>query len=147
MLARLEMRRERRGMQDLAFHLDDVLGGLGRPYAGPDGLGADMVALVEVLVGPDMDDLVERADLGAPEAAEARQLGARRHARAEQLLHLGDAARLHQIGAHFEDHRSLLFNRRPRRPVRAGTPASLPWRSARAAPACRPDACPAAWCR
>src|SRR5918993_585073 len=147
MLARLEVRRERRGMEDLALHLQDVVGDLGRPHAGPDRLGADVVAFVDVLVRPDMDDLVERADLGAPEAAEARQLGARRHARAEQLLDLGDAARLHEIGAHFKDHQSLLFNRRPRRPVRAGMPASLPWQSGRAARACRPDACRAAWCR
>src|SRR5215207_1404931 len=95
MLARLEVRRERRGMEDLALHLQDVVGDLGRPHAGPDRLGADVVAFVDVLVRPDMDDLVERADLGAPEAAEARQLGARRHACAEQLLDLGDAARLH----------------------------------------------------
>src|SRR5437764_7306550 len=108
MLARVEGRREGRGMEDLALHLEDELLDLDRPDLGLDRLGPDRVALVQVLVRPDMDDLVQRADFGAPEAAEARELRPVRQAGRPALLDLRDAARLHQVGAHLEDHRRLL---------------------------------------
>lgn len=72
MFARLEMRREGRGMEDLGLHIEDEVGDPGRPDLGRHGLGADAIALGGVLVGPDMDDLVERADLGPPEAGQTR---------------------------------------------------------------------------
>src|SRR5216683_3753259 len=119
-LARVEGRRERRGMEDLALHLEDEFRGLGRPDTHFDRLGAGGVPLVEVLVRPDMDDLVERADFGAPEAAEARQLLACRKGRRPALLDFRDAARLQQVGAHLEDHRRLPFfwDRGPPGPLR-----------------------------
>src|SRR5580700_2768700 len=49
MLARLEMRREGRRMEDLGFHIEDEVRDLGRPYLGRDGFGADAIALGDVL--------------------------------------------------------------------------------------------------
>jgi hypothetical protein len=44
----------------------------GRPGAVLDGGGANARALLEVLVWPDVNDLVERAELGMPERRERR---------------------------------------------------------------------------
>src|SRR5882757_3816323 len=145
MLARLEMRREGRGMEDLGFHIEDEVRDLGRPDLGRDGFGANAVAFVHILVGPDMDDLVERAHFGPPIAGEARELGAAFYGARERLLGLGRGTGLQQVGADLENHRSSplirLFTQR-RRPAWSGRPASPRWRSGRAVPAPPQAACP-----
>jgi hypothetical protein len=60
--------RERRGDDDLALHLDDEFADFGRP-AG-DLLGAHPGAVLQIVIGPDVDDLVERSDLGVEEGGE-----------------------------------------------------------------------------
>src|SRR5437660_9717681 len=79
-LARFELRRKRRRQKDFALLLDDEFAGVGRPALQLLRLGADAGALLEILVGPDMDDPVQRADLGVPEGGERRQLGPHRNA-------------------------------------------------------------------
>src|SRR6202011_6327991 len=77
-LARLELWRERRRQENLALLLGDEFADVGRPAFELLRLGADPGALLEILVGPHMDDPVQRADLGVPEGGERRQLGAGR---------------------------------------------------------------------
>src|SRR5204862_491524 len=72
-LARFELRRKRRRQKDFALLLDDEFAGVGRPALQLLRLGADAGALLEILVGPDVDDPVQRADLGVPEGGERRQ--------------------------------------------------------------------------
>ena len=75
LLAGLELRREFELVEDVRALAHHEFGGLGRPLAAAfleRGL-ADPRALLEVLVGPDVDDLVEGADLGVPERGELRE--------------------------------------------------------------------------
>ena len=83
----------------------DELADVGRPALELLRLGADAGALLEALIGPDMDDPVQRADFGVPEGGERRQLRPRRQRLAEALFDGRDRARLHGIGAEFDDHR------------------------------------------
>src|ERR1700730_18600078 len=106
-LARFELRRKRRRQKNFALLLDDEFTGVGRPALQLLRLGADAGALLEILVRPDMDDPVQRADLGVPEGGEWRQLGAHRQCRAEPLLELGNRPGLQGIGAHFDNHEFL----------------------------------------
>src|SRR4051812_18873804 len=62
-LARFELRRERRRDIDLALLLDDELARVRRPAFELCRLGALAGALFEVLIGPDMNYLVQRSDL------------------------------------------------------------------------------------
>src|SRR5258707_7651760 len=52
---------------------DELAAGRRRPGAGFAGLVADAEALGGILVGPDMDPLVERAELGMPAEGERRE--------------------------------------------------------------------------
>ena len=61
------------------------------------------LALAHVLVGPDMDPLVERADVGEAGEDQRRDGGARLDARRPGLDHLGDGARPVGIGAELVD--------------------------------------------
>ena len=63
-----------------------------RPDALGDGLAADALALAHVLVGPDMDPLVERADVGVAGEDQRRQGRARRDVLGPGVHHLGDHA-------------------------------------------------------
>src|SRR5260370_17863135 len=109
MLAGRKGRREGRRQEDRALHVDHEVGDRGRPDLLLDRLGADLGALVHVLVRPDVDDLVERADLAAPEAGDRRELHALGDSLGEGGIGLGDGAGLQEVGAHFEDHGSLLL--------------------------------------
>src|SRR5438132_9977234 len=80
-VARFELRRKRRRQKNFALLVDDEFTGVGRPALQLLRLGADAGALLEILVRPDMDDPVQRADLGVPEGGEWRQLGAHRQCR------------------------------------------------------------------
>jgi len=66
-LARFELWRERRRDIDLALLIDDEFARVGRPAFEPGRLGALASAFFEVLIGPDMDNLVQRTNLGVPE--------------------------------------------------------------------------------
>src|SRR6185312_13274999 len=82
----------------------DELANVGRPAFELLALGADAGALLEIGVGPDVDDPVQRADLGVPEGGERRQFGARRQGLAKPLLGLCDRAGLQSVRAEFDDH-------------------------------------------
>src|SRR5581483_9281943 len=103
--ARLQLRRERRRDENLALLLLDEFADVGRPAL--DLLRAHARPLLEIVVGPDMDDAVQRPDLGMPEGGERRHPGARRQSLAETLLGGGDGARLQPVGAEFDDHRGF----------------------------------------
>src|SRR5262249_39187572 len=77
-LARLERRRERRGEVNIALLLDDEFACVGRPPLQLCRFFPQTRARCEVLVGPDMDDAIERAYLGVPKSGERRDLGPRR---------------------------------------------------------------------
>ena len=69
------------------------------------GLLAGLRARRHILVRPDMDDLVQRPDLGVPKGGERRQLGAVRQRFGKALLELGRRAGVQRIGAKFDNHR------------------------------------------
>src|SRR5471030_848038 len=104
MLARLKMRREGCRIEDLGFHLEHEVSDFGWPDARFDRFGANVIALADVLVGPDVDDLVQRAHFGSPEAVQPRELDATGNGDGERLFGLGHCARLQQVGAHLENH-------------------------------------------
>src|SRR5579872_1498768 len=106
-LAWLQRRRERCRQEDLAFLLDGEFACVGWPAFGFRRLGADGGTLVETVVRPDVDHLVQRTDLGVPERGELGELFADVQRTGEALLEGRDVARLQGIGAHFDDHRML----------------------------------------
>src|SRR5690348_13954673 len=65
-----------------------------RPDATLHRLGTDALALARILVGPDVDPLVERAELAREGADQRRELGALADRRTPAVDHLGDRARL-----------------------------------------------------
>src|SRR5205823_4848172 len=92
---------------------DELAAGCRWPSAGFAGLVADAEALGGVLVGPDMDPLVERPELGMPAEGERREFlpaldplgpflddrrgGARQHRVGADLVKIAELARL-QLG-------------------------------------------------
>ena len=102
--SRLQRRRERRRKKNLALHRDDEFAGLRRPDPDFDRFRADRDALLEAVVGPDMGDLVQRADFGVPERGQLRQFLPPWKRLAEALFDLGERARLQLIGPNFDDH-------------------------------------------
>src|SRR5207244_4374399 len=68
-------------------------------------------AVLQVLVRPDVDDLVERAEVGVPEGTELRVLLAQRLPLREAVLELGHGSGAQRVGANFVDHRLLLLSR------------------------------------
>src|ERR1700758_5701946 len=84
---RLSQRREGRGDQDLVLLLDRPDAGLRGPLAALARLLADAHALVEVLVGPHVDPLVQPAELRAPADDQGRELLALGHRLAPRLHH------------------------------------------------------------
>ena len=100
----VERRRIGQGLEDLRLHLGDELRGLGWPDAALDGIGTDLGALQRILVGPDVDDLIERANLGVPEGGEGRELQARLERIGPALQKFGQRARVQGVGAELVDH-------------------------------------------
>src|SRR5262249_28308080 len=72
--------------------------------------GTDPRAVSEIVVGVDMDDLVQRAELGLPEGAERRMLEAQRQALFVALDEFGHGAGTQCIGADFVDHGGRLLS-------------------------------------
>src|SRR6266404_4563999 len=107
MLARREGRAERRGDHNLALHLDDEFLGLWRPVR--DRLGTHAGAVLEVVIGPDVDDAVEWPDFGVKERAERRHLDAFGQCLGPPLLHFRHRSRLQCVGPHLKDHRPHSF--------------------------------------
>src|SRR5687767_12243296 len=71
-LARLDVWSEAERNQDVGLLTLDELSDLRRPDAVLHRGGTDLVALGQVLVAPDVNDLVERSDLGVPERGQLR---------------------------------------------------------------------------
>src|SRR3954470_20388290 len=72
----LAQRRELGRNDQHVLLLDELAAGVGRPRAGGARLVTDAEPLGSVLVGPDMDPLVEPADLGMAAERERRQFRA-----------------------------------------------------------------------
>ncbi len=101
--ARLELRRERRRDDDLRFHLLEEFLDLRRPAR--DLLRADLGAVREIVIGPAMDDPVQRTDFGMKEGAERGNLGAFLQPLGKAVLDLRHRAGLQPVTAHLDDHR------------------------------------------
>src|SRR5258706_10783449 len=117
--ATLLQRRERRRDAQRVLLLDQDVRHLrlGRPDAFADGFGADARTLGGVLVGPDVDILVEHADLAVEGADQRRQLGALADRSTPALEYVRDRARLVDVGADLVAvaERARLERRRERR--------------------------------
>src|SRR5206468_11463122 len=99
---------ERERHDDLGTHLADELLDLRRPVRLFRGLTPDARAIGEVFVPPDVDDLVERPDLGVQEG---RQLGILLPVLVgvpEALLDFAEAPRRDLVGANLVNHVRLL---------------------------------------
>src|SRR5207245_9729020 len=89
---------ERERHDDLGAHLTDELLDLRRPVRLLRGLAADARTIGEILVSPDVDDLVEWPDLGVQERRELRILLPVLVSVAEALLDLSQAAGRDLVG-------------------------------------------------
>jgi hypothetical protein len=98
---------ERRRVDDLALHLDDEFLDLWRPIR--DRLRTHPGAVLQIVVGPDVDDVVERPDLGVKEGAERRYLDAFGQRLAKPLLDFRHRPGLQPVGPHLKDHRPHSF--------------------------------------
>jgi len=72
-------------------------------------------AVLQIVIGPDVDDVVERPDFGVEEGAERRHLDAFGEYLAKALFGLGNRARLQSVGPHLKDHRPAPICRSARR--------------------------------
>src|SRR5262250_121714 len=102
---------ERRGNHDVGLLLDDQIAATGKLLeilVLRHGV-ADGGALLQVLVRPDVDDLVERAEVGVPEGTELGMLLAKRLALREAILELGHGSGAQGVGANLVDHAVLLI--------------------------------------
>ena len=93
-----------RADEDVALHRDAELGEVGGPDAVRYGLGAHVGALLEGLVRPEVEYLVERADVRVPEADEGGELRAGLYLLGEAALHLGHRVGREVVGTQFVDH-------------------------------------------
>jgi len=64
--------------------------------------------VLQVVIGIDMDNLVERAELGVPEAPQRRVLQPQRQPLFVALFEFGQGAGAERVGADFVDHRRIL---------------------------------------
>src|SRR5713101_5944604 len=103
MLPRCESRAERSRIDDLAFHLDDEFLDLWRPVRY--GLRTHTAPVLEIVIGPDVNDLVQWPDFGMKEGTERRHLDAFGQRLSEPLLDLRQGSRLKSVGPHLKDHR------------------------------------------
>src|ERR1700730_17307393 len=102
--ALLELRREWRWDDDLAFHLLQEFLDLRRPARQLHRFAAQPGALAEILIRPAMDDAVQWPHRGGKESAERGDLDAVAQRFAEPLLAFRGRARLQPVGAHLDDH-------------------------------------------
>src|SRR5215510_558851 len=87
---RLSQGREGRRDQELVLLANRADAGLRRPLAILARVLTDAIALVRVLVDPDVHELVEPADLAGPAGGQRRELLPVRHGLAPRLQHLGE---------------------------------------------------------
>jgi hypothetical protein len=99
-----QRRAERRGGEHLALLADHEFADIRRPAWLFGRGGAHVGAVLEAVVGPDVDDLVQRADFGVKEGGELGMFLAGRQRFPEALLSLGHCAGLEGVGSHFDDH-------------------------------------------
>src|SRR5581483_10934376 len=83
----------------------DELFGWRRPNLLLDGERTDAGPLVQALIRPEVQHLVERAELSVPDAGQRRELAARLHHRRPDLFELADRAGLERVGAQLVYHR------------------------------------------
>src|SRR5260370_42560795 len=102
MLPRCESRAERSRIDDLAFHLDDEFLDLWRPVR--DGLRTHPSPVLEIVIGPDVNDLVQWPDFGMKEGTERRHLAAFGQRLAKPLLDFRHRSRLQSVGSHLARH-------------------------------------------
>src|SRR5262245_66637990 len=89
---RLPKGREGRWDQELVLLANRADAGLRRPLTVLARVLTDTIALVRVLVDPDVHELVEPADLAGPASGQRRELLPIRHGLAPRLQHLGEVA-------------------------------------------------------
>src|SRR6267378_4010555 len=76
-----DWRGERRGFQDQRPTIDDDLADIRRPIPQGRRLPLDARTVLDTLIGPDLDNLVQRAGVASPQTAERRkQLSCRKSA-------------------------------------------------------------------
>src|SRR5262245_49242240 len=111
-VAATERLHERRRDHDVGLLLDDQIAAAGQllEVLVLRHRIAHGRALLEILVRPDVDDLVERAEVGVPEGAELGVLLAKRLALREAILELGHGSGAQRVGANLVDHRLLLLS-------------------------------------
>ena len=71
--------------------------------------------MLEIVVGPDMNDAVELPDFGVEKSAQRRHLDAFCQRLNPPFLDFRHRTRLQCVGPHLEDHRLAPFNSSPRR--------------------------------
>src|SRR5262249_55419155 len=105
-----ELAHERRRDHDLGLLRDDEFAAAGDRIA----LGvichssAHPRAMLQIVIWVDVDDLIERPELGVPEASQLRVSQARRQPFFIALYELGYGPGAERIGADFVDHRRVL---------------------------------------
>jgi hypothetical protein len=72
-------------------------------------LGTHPGAVLEIVIGPDVDYVVQRPDFGMKESAERRYFDAFGQRLAKALLDFRHRTRLQTVGPHLEDHRLHSF--------------------------------------
>src|SRR5439155_20091067 len=95
--------------EDFRLHGADEFRNLRWPVRILGRLASDPRALGEIPVGPDVDDLVQRPDLGVQEGGQLRVLLAVLVALPETLLDLGQAPGRDAVGADLVDHGAAPF--------------------------------------
>src|SRR5713226_8263930 len=65
--------------------------------------------MLQVVVGPRVDDLIEGAEIGVPEGPQARVLFPERLPLGEALFEVRDGAGAQRVRTHFVDHARLLL--------------------------------------
>ena len=65
--------------------------------------------MLQIVIGPDVDDMIERPDFGVEEGAERRHLDAFCQRLDPPLLDFRHRSRLQSVGPHLEDHRPAPF--------------------------------------
>src|SRR2546428_900914 len=110
-VAAAERLHERSGDHDVGLLLDDQI-----PPAGQllqPGVLRHRVAhrrtMLQVLVRPGVDDLIERAEVGMPEGTELRVLFPQRLALGKAVLEFGHGPGAQRVGSNFVNHGSLLI--------------------------------------
>src|SRR6266850_667864 len=111
-VAAAERLHERRRDHDVGLLLDDQIAAAGQLLERRVLCHrvAHRSAVLQVFVRPDVNDLVERAEVGVPEGAERRVLFAERLPLGEAVLELGHGSGAQGVGANFVDHLLLLLD-------------------------------------